>query len=152
MIAAVAENGVIGKDGKMPWNQPEDLQYFKRETQGHTIVMGKQTFASINYRALPGRETYVLTSNPNEMAARYPHVKFAGSTDEILRLAKTSRKIFICGGGGVYREFLPYADMLYITNIHAEVPGDTFFPKIDKNEWIHHSATPFLRDKKTCTR
>ena len=147
MIAAVAQHGIIGNQNTMPWHLPRDLQYFKSVTRGHIIVMGIKTFASIGYRVLPERQTYVLTRDPSEMATRYPHVTFVTKIDTILRRAETPREIFICGGGMVYREFLPYADMLYITNIDAEVDGDTTFPEIKKDEWDSFSTTPFLPDK-----
>lgn len=147
MIAAVARHGVIGNKNTMPWHLPRDLQYFKSVTRGHVIVMGIKTFASIGYRALHERETYVLTKNPSKVATLYPNVTFVKSTNDILRLAQTPRQIFICGGGMVYEEFLPYADMLYITNIDVEVDGDTVFPKINESEWYLSATSPFLPDK-----
>ncbi len=147
MIAAVALNGVIGNKNTMPWHLPRDLQYFKSVTRGHIIAMGMKTFTSIGCRALPERETYVLTRDTSKMANRYPKVTFVASIDDILRLAKTPQQIFICGGGELYEQFLPYADTLYITNIEVEVDGDTIFPKIGEGEWDLFSTTPFPPDK-----
>ena len=129
LIAAVARNRVIGYNGQIPWNIPEDLQHFKELTMGHTVIMGRRTFASIG-RPLPGRENIVVTSTLHEI----PGCIIVRSLAEALELA--SREIvFIIGGEQLYNEALPLAEYLDLTLVDAEPKGDTFFPKVNWNDY-----------------
>lgn len=125
MIAAYASGQVIGKDGAVPWNVPEDSRYFQRITSGHTVVMGRKTFKSIDSQPLPHRRNIVLTGNRSFNA---PGIEIAHSVDDVLALVDNG-EIFIIGGAYIYQLFLPIADRLYITIIDVEVDGDTFFPQ-----------------------
>lgn len=133
LIAARARNGVIGLDNRMLWHLPEDLAYFKRVTLGKPVVMGRKTFESIG-RPLPGRLNIVVTRNPDWQAAG---VQVAHSLDAALALAAAAapEEIMLIGGAELYRQALPQADVLYLTEIDAEFAGDAFFPEVDLARW-----------------
>lgn len=131
IIAAVAENGVIGRDGGLPWHLPDDLRRFKQLTMDHLLVMGRRTWESVG-RPLPGRRIVVLTSRAASALAGVP---VARSLDQALALARPDEEVFIAGGADVYREALPHADRLYLTVVHATVEGDTAFPSVDWSAW-----------------
>lgn len=131
MIAAVGERGVIGKDGDMPWHLPNDLQFFKRTTGGHAIVMGRKTFESIG-RPLPKRRNIVLTRSAKFKA---DGVEIIHNFSEMERLVRDEEEFFVIGGATIYEQLMPLADRLYITKIHEAFDGDTFFPTIDESEW-----------------
>lgn len=125
IIAAVSENGVIGKDGQIPWHISEDLRRFKELTTGHVVVMGRKTFESIG-RALPNRVNIVVTRDHNFNAEG---CIVCHSFEDAIRVAKESDdRIFIMGGGQVYEEGMQIADNLYLTIVEGEFEGDTFFP------------------------
>jgi dihydrofolate reductase len=126
MIAAVSENNVIGKDGQLPWHIPEDLQRFKKLTTGHTLVMGRKTYDAIG-RPLPDRRTIVLSKDKD--------LKIEGSTvahsvEEVLELTKEEKEVFIAGGAEIYEQFMPYVSKIYLTIVHSDFEGDTYFPMI----------------------
>lgn len=124
MIAAVSENGVIGKEGKIPWHIPGDQQRFRELTWGHTLIMGRRTFEEIG-RPLPGRKTIVLSRS---VRVETESCTTVGTLEEALEKAAGEPEIFIAGGGQVYREALPYAGRIHLTVIHQRVDGDVFFP------------------------
>lgn len=135
LIAAVAENNCIGKNNKIPWNVPEDFQYFKKMTLGKTCVMGQATFESIlGYlgKPLPGRQTVVLTLDKNYIAPE--GVRILHSLDDVFEQLK-NEDVFICGGASIYRQTIDRVDTLYITHIKQSPDGDTFFPEINKSIW-----------------
>lgn len=145
LIVAAAENGVIGRQGQLPWQLPADLKHFKELTLGHPVVMGRRTFDSIG-RALQGRTNIVLTSHPGWQAPA--GVLVAHSLAEALVLAATQPggdEICVIGGGEIYRQALPGAAVVHLTEVHTTVPdGDTFFPALSPTEWREEpaSATP----------
>lgn len=126
VIAAIAANRVIGKEGKIPWHLPADLCHFKRTTMGHPLVMGRKTFESIG-AALPGRRTVVISREQARPAVGYETV---ASLAEALRLLENEEKVFIAGGGEIYRQALPLADKVVLTVIDRSYAGDTFFPEL----------------------
>ncbi len=126
LIVAYAHGRVIGKDGKIPWRLPNDLRYVKRTTSGHTIVMGRATFESIGH-PLPNRRNVVLTY---DRTLTIPGVEVVHSVEEALAL---DDDLFVLGGEKVYREFLPLADRLYITEVDYKTDGDTYFPEWDRS-------------------
>lgn len=135
LIAAVAENNCIGKDNKIPWNIPEDFQYFRKMTLGKTCLMGTATYESIlGYigKPLPGRQTVVLTSKKDYSVPA--GVRIFYSLDEAFKQLK-NEDVFVCGGASIYQQTINRVDTLYITRIHQSPDGDTFFPEIDKNIW-----------------
>lgn len=136
LIAARTRNGVIGKDGGMPWHLPEDLKYFKRTTMGHPMIMGRKTFDSMG--ALPGRRSIVVTRNRDWSA---DGVEVARDLDHALALVGDD-DVFVVGGAQIYHQAMPYADRLYLTEIDREVDGDTFFPEFTDAEWTPTSREP----------
>jgi dihydrofolate reductase len=131
LIAAVARNGVIGHEGRMPWHLPDELAHFKATTMGHPLVMGRRTFESIG-RALPGRRTIVVTRDPSW---HHPGVETAHSFAEAVALAGPADEVFVAGGAQVYAEALPFAHRLLLTEVDAEPEGDTWFPTWDRDAW-----------------
>jgi dihydrofolate reductase len=133
LIAAVADNGVIGRGGDLPWRLPADLRRFKELTLGHHLLMGRRTWESIG-RPLPGRTTVVLTRGGIELPEG---VRAAGSLDEATAIAEAAGdgEAFVAGGAGVYREALPRASRLYLTRVLAPVEGDVRFPDWDPAGW-----------------
>ena len=132
IIAAVADNRVIGIHNRLPWHLSGDLKRFKQLTTGHTLIMGRRTFLSLPSGPLPNRRHIVMTTRPG---ATFEGCETAGSVREALALAGTEDECFVIGGGKVYARFLPLAGKLYLTRIHREFEGDTFFPEIDFNHW-----------------
>ena len=137
MIAAMAENRVIGRNNQLPWRIPSDLQFFKRVTLGKPVVMGRNTFESIG-RPLPGRTNIVITRNLDYSAEG---VVVAHSVEEGIERAKQIAErdgideVMVIGGGELYAALLPLAQRLYITEVVAEFEGDAWFPEIDASEW-----------------
>lgn len=131
LVAAVAANGVIGRQGKLPWHLPEDLKHFKRLTLGHPIIMGRRTWESLG-RLLPGREHIVVTRTPGYEA---PGAAVANSLDAALALCAAEPIVFITGGQELFAESLPIAAGLVLTEIQREYEGDTWFPKFDRSHW-----------------
>ncbi len=131
LIAAVGRNGVIGADNDLPWHLPEDFKFFKRMTMGHPMVMGRKTFDSIG-RVLPGRRTIVVTRQADW---HHPDVETAHSLSDALGLAGPADEVFVCGGGEVYREAMPWAQRLLITEVDQSPAGDVTFPEIDPTQW-----------------
>lgn len=133
LVAAVADNGVIGNAGDIPWRIPADFAHFKALTFGHVLVMGRATYDSIG-RALPGRTTIVLTRDPHWAA---PGVLVAGSLDEALALAADiPGDVFVAGGAGVYAQALDRADAQVLTEVHLSPVGDTHYPEFDRAQWV----------------
>lgn len=136
IVAAVARNGVIGRDGDLPWHLPEDLRHFKELTMGGTLVMGRKTYESIG-RPLPGRRTVVVTRQPDWSAEG---VETASSLEDALARAGDG-DVFVVGGGEIYRQALERADVLEITEVHTEPDGDVFFPEIPAEfELVHRDG------------
>lgn len=123
-IVAHDPNLVIGKDGDLPWHYPEDLKYFKRTTMGHPLIMGRVVFEELFEEPLPGRENIVLSRSRD-----YDHVPTFSSFDDALEYVKDEELVFLIGGGEVYRQFLNRCDKLFVTEIHQEYEGDTYFPE-----------------------
>jgi dihydrofolate reductase len=130
-MVAVAQNGVIGRDNALPWRLPEDLKRFKATTLGKPILMGRKTFESIG-RALPGRLNLVLT---RERAWSAPGVLVVHSVAQALAAAGDAAELIVIGGAEVFRLLMPLARRVYLTQVHADVAGDTFFPSFDATEW-----------------
>ena len=135
LIAAVSDNGVIGRDGGLPWRLPDDLRQFKRLTLDHTIIMGRKTWEEVG-RPLVNRRNVVVSRNPEFQA---PGATVVPSLEEALALGATERQVFVIGGGEIYRQALPRADRLYLTVVHATVEGDTTFPPFEEGSWALES-------------
>jgi dihydrofolate reductase len=135
LIAAVARNGVIGIDNRLPWRLPEDLRHFKATTLGHPVIMGRKTWESLG-RPLPGRLNIVISRNPAYAASGATVV---ASLPAALGVAAESLgpdgAAYLIGGAELYAQALPSADRLVLTEIDAEFAGDAFFPALDRSEW-----------------
>src|SRR5699024_3318425 len=145
-IVAMDKNRVIGKDNDLPWYLPNDLQFFKKTTTGHTIIMGRKTFDSLG-RVLPNRKHVVLTRTKQ----KYPdEVIVVHTIDEIKAYIEdhAEEELFVIGGGNLFTQLLPHADRLYITEIHESFNGDVHFPEIDKSEWKEISRIKGKQDEK----
>ena len=145
LVWAMAQNRVIGRNNKLPWQLPEDLRYFKRITMGKPVIMGRKTFESIG-RSLPGRTNIVVTRNPQWSAEG---VKTVDSLDAARKLCEDIAEIDGCeeamviGGAQIYAMALPLADRLYLTEVHADVEGDAVFPEFDRSDWVEVSREDF---------
>ena len=137
IIVAAARNGVIGRNNALPWHLPEDLQYFRRVTMGKPVIMGRKTFESIG-RPLPGRSNVVISRDPQFCA---DGVSVVDSLDAALALASDIAltdgvdELVVIGGEQIYREALPRARRLYLTEVHADVEGDAVLPSMRREEW-----------------
>jgi len=130
-VVARDRRGVIGKDGRLPWRLPDDMRHVRELTVGKPLIMGRRTFDSIG-RPLPDRVSIVLTRDP---AFRCDGCLIARTTDEALALAGDAPEVIVFGGAGVFKDFLPRADRIYLTEVDTEVAGDTYFPALDPREW-----------------
>ncbi len=146
IIVAVAENGVIGHNNQLIWRLPEDLKMFKRLTSGHPIIMGRKTFESIG-KPLPNRTSIIITKNPEFQIEGCITVH---SLEEAIEAANEieENEAFIIGGAEIYRLALPFADKIYLTEVHHAFEGDTFFPAIDKELWEEVNRTDHDIDEK----
>jgi dihydrofolate reductase len=131
LVAAVADNGVIGAHGKLPWHLPEDLKHFKQLTLGHPIIMGRRTWQSLG-KPLPGRENIVVTRRPGYEATG---ASIASSVEGAVALCAGESVAFVIGGAEIYAAALPLADGLVLTEIHKDYAGDTRFPQWDRGAW-----------------
>ncbi len=137
LIAAVADNGIIGQDGEMPWHLPADLTHFKKTTMGHPVIMGRRTYESIGAAIggpLPGRTNIVLSRSDPELPESVVGV---GSIPAALEAAAETETgtVYVIGGATVYEQFLPQADRLVLTELEAVYEGDTAFPEWDRDAW-----------------
>ncbi|MEA2639542.1 MAG: dihydrofolate reductase [Chloroflexota bacterium] len=144
LVVAADLDGVIGKDGGLPWRLPADLRRFRAITMGKPIIMGRRTFESIG-KPLDGRMNVVLTRSDTPLPEG---VLRAGSVDEALRLAGTVEEVCVIGGGVVFAEALPIADRIYLTTVQAHLAGDTHFPRLDPAEWTEVSREDHDPDEK----
>ena len=140
IIVAVAKNNAIGKDNKLLWHLSEDLKRFKRLTSGFYIIMGKNTYFSLPKRPLPNRTHIILTDVPGE---EIDDCIMAYSIEEAIKKMDPENENFVIGGASIYRQFLQYANRLYITWVHASFEADTFFPQLDMEEWTEVSREDF---------
>jgi dihydrofolate reductase len=146
IIAAVAENNIIGSKNKLPWNLPNDLKHFHDLTAGHSVIMGQKTHLSIG-RVLSNRTNIILTFDENYRSEGCITVT---SIQEALRIVsvKKENEVFIIGGASIYKQFMEIADRLYITKIHHKFIGDVVFPEIDLSKWTVKSSEKHNKDDK----
>lgn len=143
MIAAVAENNVIGVKNRLPWRLSSDLKRFKELTIGKPVIMGKNTFISIG-KALPGRKNIVLTDEVLDDQS----IIQVGSIDEAIKESGDAEEVMVIGGAMIYKQFLPLAERLYITHVHVTLDGDALFPKFSKEDWEVLSRESHKKDSR----
>jgi dihydrofolate reductase len=147
LIAAVSKNLVIGKDNDLPWHLPDDMKFFMQTTKGHHTIMGRKNYDSIpqKFRPLPNRTNIVVTHQPSFKA---PGCIVVSSLERGIEIARRNGEpeAFIIGGSEIYKLGMPYADKLYITEVDAQIEGDTYFPEIDQAEWHEVSRRPHPSD------
>ncbi len=143
MIAAMANDRIIGKDNQMPWHLPADFAWFKRCTLGKPVIMGRKTYESIG-RPLPGRQNIVISRDP-ELSIE--GVILAASIEDAIKLAGDVEEVMIIGGGSVYEACLPNANRLYVTYINADIEGDTRFPDWGQ-DWLETHQEAYSADDK----
>jgi dihydrofolate reductase len=148
LVAAVARDGVIGRDGGLPWRLPEDMAHFRSVTIGQPVVMGRRTWESlpVRFRPLPGRRNVVVTRNASwheDGAER------SASLDEALQLLAGVERVSVIGGGELFSAALPIADELLLTEIDLDVEGDTFFPEFDRAAFEETAREPNVSDDGT---
>ena len=131
LIWAMARNSVIGKNNTLPWRIPADLRYFRQITTGHPIIMGRKNYEDIG-KPLPGRTNIVVT---RQKAYSAPGCCVVNSVEQALDTAGAGSEVFVIGGADIYRQMLDIANRLYITEIDADIEGDTYFPEFDRTLW-----------------
>jgi dihydrofolate reductase len=144
IIAAMDCNRVIGKNNDIPWRLPKDWAYVMKTTMGHPIILGRKNFESIG-KVLPGRRNIILTRDKAYFAEG---AEIVHSLENIFTSCGNEEEIFIFGGEQIYRLFLPLVDKMYITKIHYEFEGDTYFPEFDLNQWVQVSIEKGITDEK----
>ena len=145
LVVAVSKNGVIGRDGGLPWRLPSDLKRFKALTMGKPIIMGRKTWEGLPVKPLPGRRNIVVT---RQSAFKAAGAEAASTLEAALQMAGECEEIAVIGGGEIYRAALPFADRLYLTEVDATVEGDTRFPDIAESEWIETSRENVARGER----
>jgi dihydrofolate reductase len=143
IVVAISENHVIGKDNKLLWYLPNDLKHFKNITTGHTVIMGRKTFDSVG-KPLPKRRNIIITRQPITIEG----CEVVNSIEGALALCAGEDEVFIVGGAEIYKLSLHLTDRIYLTIVHKEFEGDSFFPEIDKSEWDEVSCEDHEPDEK----
>lgn len=144
MIWAMDNNHLIGKQNRLPWRIPRDMAFFREQTLGKTVVLGRKTWDSFNQKSLPQRKNIVLTRDQD---FEVNDAEVVHSLEEVLAMAK-QEEIMIIGGSEIYKLFWPYADKLLVTRIREEFEGDTYFPELDWSSWHVTDTTPGIKDEK----
>lgn len=145
LIWAMAQNGVIGRNNRLPWRLPADLKFFKAQTMGKTMIMGRKTWESMGSKPLPGRHSVVLTQDTSYRAEGADVVH---TLEEALRYEKEGEELMVIGGAGVFRFFLPVADKLLVTRIDEDIEGDVFFPSLNWEDFDLVHEEQGIRDDK----
>lgn len=149
IIVAVAENNAIGKDNQLLWHLPADMKIFREKTTGHCVITGRKNYESIpeKFRPLPNRTNIVITRQKNYVA---PGAIVVSSLQQAIDKAKVigDSEIFIIGGGEIYSQSLSIADKIYLTKVNQSFDADTFFPKLNMNEWEIITSTEYQADEK----
>ena len=146
LIWAMADNRVIGIENRLPWKLPADMQWFRKNTMGKPIIMGRLTFESFGAKALPGRRNIIISRDTNYDAGDNPgEIEVYNSIEAALDAVQEAEEVMIIGGMSLYKQALPMADRLYMTLVHADLEGDAWFPEFDTSQWnqsdrINHEA------------
>ncbi|HEY2580573.1 MAG TPA: dihydrofolate reductase [Mucilaginibacter sp.] len=130
IVVAISENHVIGKDNKLLWHLPNDLKHFKDITTGHTIIMGRKTYESVG-KPLPRRRNIIIT----RQSIAIEGCEVVNSIEAALALCASENEVFIVGGAEIYKQSIHLTNRIYLTIVHKQFDGDSFFPELNKNEW-----------------
>ncbi len=145
IIVAKAKNNIIGKNNELVWHLPEDLKHFKNLTTGHTIIMGRKTFESLE-KVLPNRKHVIFSQNP-DFKVKDENVEVVHSLLQIQDLIEGEEEAFVIGGAMIYNFLMPYVKKMYVTQINEEFDGDAFFPKIDERVWKKTSEEKGIKNE-----
>ena len=145
LIVAKAKNNTIGKDNHLLWHIPDDLRRFKERTTGHTIIMGRKTFESLE-KVLPNRKHVIFSQNP-DFKVKDENVEVVHSLLQIQDLIEGEEEAFVIGGAMIYNFLMPYVKKMYVTQINEEFDGDAFFPKIDERVWKKTSEEKGIKNE-----
>ena len=145
LIWAMADNRVIGIENRLPWKLPADMKWFRENTMGKPIIMGRLTFESFGAKPLPGRRNIIISRNPTYSAEG---IEVFTSIEDALQATQDSEEVMIIGGMSLYKQSLLFADRLYMTLIHANIEGDAWFPEFDLSDWQQTARSDFSADEK----
>ena len=145
IIVAVAENNVIGKNNALLWHISDDLKYFKKITENHSIIMGRKTYFSLPFRPLKNRHNIVISNNLPKIEG----AEVVKSIEEAFDICKNENEVFVIGGGAIYKQTIDFADKIYLTRVYANFEGDTFFPEIDEKNWKMTEQSEIFTDEKS---
>ena len=132
IIACVGKNLELGVGGDLVWHIPKDMKFFKAQTMGHKVVMGRKTYEGLPASGLPGREMMVITRNA---ALKLPHASIISNFDDFVKFGAVSEEIFVIGGSSVYAQFLPYCSRMLLTEVDASATADVYFPEFERNDF-----------------
>ena len=145
LVYAISQNGVIGKDGGLPWHVPSDLKHFKAVTTGKPVVMGRKTWESLPKRPLPGRQNIVVSRNAGFVAEG---AEVVGTISDAIIKGGLAPEICVIGGAELFKAAMPHASRIYLTRILADVSGDTFMPELSASEWREVARTAHAKGEK----
>ena len=145
LIWAMADNRVIGIENRLPWKLPADMKWFRQNTMGKPIIMGRLTFESFGAKPLPGRRNIIISRNPGYSAEG---IETYSSLEEALKATQSDDEVMVIGGMSLYQQTLPLADRLYMTLVHTNVEGDAWFPEFDLQRWHETERHDFPADEK----
>ena len=149
LIWAMGENRVIGIDNRLPWKLPADMQWFRQNTMGKPIIMGRLTFESFGAKPLPGRRNIIISRNTDYAAKKgLQEIETYTSIEAALNAAKEAEEVMIIGGMSLYKQALPLANRLYMTLVHARPEGDAWFPDFDLDQWKESERHDHEADEK----
>ncbi len=143
-IAAIGKNRELGVNNGLPWSLPDDLQYFRDTTRGHSVIMGRKTYQAIGH-LLPGRKNIIIT---RDISNKIEGAVMVSSVEKALKEVEGEAEPFLIGGGEIFKLALPYAGRMYITEVNASVPADAYFPEFDPAEWKTVKETFHPKDER----
>jgi len=148
LIWAIANNRVIGIENRLPWKLPADMKWFRQNTLGKPIIMGRLTFESFGAKPLPGRRNIIISRNPDYQIQSGVDIEVHASLQAALAATAEVEEVMLIGGMSLYQQALPLAQRLYMTRIHADIDGDAWFPEIDFSQWHTVEQQDFSADEK----
>jgi dihydrofolate reductase len=146
LIAAAGESNELGKNGDLPWHLPDDFRHFKQTTTGYPMIMGRKTFDTFP-KPLPNR-LHIIVTRDEGYGVDYEDCLVVYSLQEALKVVSEAEKVFVIGGGEIYKQALPFATKIVLTRVHANFDADTFFPQIDPGSWTEISSSHHPADNK----